>query len=125
MAGDITTQPKQGRQAAPMSSLCILLCLWVTLLVDCPFFVRKSSILPGGFTNSIFQGNSIVGEFIVTGKLTLWELRSHKTFIRILNKARPICGNIDASLRIRPKRAAEASKGCSRLSKFIRISTKI
>ncbi len=27
-AGDITTQPKQGRQAGPMSSLCILLCLW-------------------------------------------------------------------------------------------------
>ncbi len=28
MAGNITTQPKQGRQAASMSSLCILLCLW-------------------------------------------------------------------------------------------------
>ncbi len=28
VAGDIATQPKQGRQAAPMSSLCILLCLW-------------------------------------------------------------------------------------------------
>ncbi len=27
-AGDITTQPKQGRQAGPMSRLCILLCLW-------------------------------------------------------------------------------------------------
>jgi hypothetical protein len=26
-AGNITTQPKQGRQALPMSSLCILLCL--------------------------------------------------------------------------------------------------
>jgi len=29
VAGVLTTQPKQGRQAAPMSSLCILLCLWV------------------------------------------------------------------------------------------------
>ncbi len=29
MAGDITTQPKQGRQARPMSSLCIILCLWL------------------------------------------------------------------------------------------------
>ncbi len=29
MAGDITTQPKQARQASPMSSLCIILCLWV------------------------------------------------------------------------------------------------
>ncbi len=27
MAGDKTTQQKQGRQAGPMSSLCILLCL--------------------------------------------------------------------------------------------------
>jgi len=31
-AGDITTQPKQGRQAVPMSSLCILLCLWHLLI---------------------------------------------------------------------------------------------
>ncbi len=30
MAGNITTQPKQGRQAAPLSSLCILICLWIT-----------------------------------------------------------------------------------------------
>ncbi len=29
VASDITTQPKQGRQAGPMSSLCILLCLWL------------------------------------------------------------------------------------------------
>jgi hypothetical protein len=28
VAGDITTQPKQGRQAGLMSSLCILLYLW-------------------------------------------------------------------------------------------------
>jgi len=28
MAGDVTTQPKQGRQAMPISSLCILLCLF-------------------------------------------------------------------------------------------------
>ncbi len=28
VAGDIITQPKQGRQAGPMSSLWILLCLW-------------------------------------------------------------------------------------------------
>ncbi len=28
MAGDLTTQTKQDRQAGPMSSLCILLCLW-------------------------------------------------------------------------------------------------
>ena len=31
VAGDITTQPEQGRLAVPMSSLCILLCLWVCL----------------------------------------------------------------------------------------------
>ncbi len=30
--GNITTQPKQGWQAMPMSSLCILLCLWVPLI---------------------------------------------------------------------------------------------
>jgi len=29
VAGNITTQPKQGRRAVPMSSLSILLCLWV------------------------------------------------------------------------------------------------
>jgi len=29
VAGDITTQPKQGRQTVQMSSLCILLCLWI------------------------------------------------------------------------------------------------
>ncbi len=29
VAGDITTEPKQGRRAGPMSSLCILLCLWI------------------------------------------------------------------------------------------------
>ena len=34
MAGDITTEPKQDRQAGPMSSLCILLCLCVILSVD-------------------------------------------------------------------------------------------
>jgi hypothetical protein len=28
VAGDITTQPKQGRKAMPMSSLSILCCLW-------------------------------------------------------------------------------------------------
>jgi hypothetical protein len=28
MAGNITTQPKQGRQAMSMSNLCILLRLW-------------------------------------------------------------------------------------------------
>jgi hypothetical protein len=31
VAGDITTQPKQGRHAGPKSSLCILLCLWFFL----------------------------------------------------------------------------------------------
>ncbi len=30
--GDITTQPKQGRWARPMSSLCILLCLCFALI---------------------------------------------------------------------------------------------
>jgi hypothetical protein len=29
VAGNITTQPKQDRQAAPMSSLCNLLYLWL------------------------------------------------------------------------------------------------
>jgi hypothetical protein len=28
VAGNITTQPKQGRWVVPMSSLSILLCLW-------------------------------------------------------------------------------------------------
>ena len=32
MAGDITPQPKQGRLATPMSSLCILLCQWINLI---------------------------------------------------------------------------------------------
>ncbi len=35
VAGSITTQPKQGRQAAPMSSLCILLCLWTKISTTC------------------------------------------------------------------------------------------
>jgi hypothetical protein len=30
MAGDMTTQPKEGRQAAPMSCLSIHSCLWLT-----------------------------------------------------------------------------------------------
>ncbi len=31
--GDITTQPRQSRQAMPMSSLCILFCVWVCLCI--------------------------------------------------------------------------------------------
>ncbi len=48
VAGDITTQPKQGRQAGPMSSLCILLCLWVlpTPLPSWPLGHRSLGSLP-------------------------------------------------------------------------------
>jgi hypothetical protein len=34
VAGNITTQPKQGRQAGLMSRLCILLCLWESSTVE-------------------------------------------------------------------------------------------
>ncbi len=37
-AGDINTQPKQGRQARPMSRLGILLCLWSTNSWEIDFF---------------------------------------------------------------------------------------
>ncbi len=35
VAGNITTQAKQGCQARPMSSLCILICLWYYLPRKC------------------------------------------------------------------------------------------
>ncbi len=40
-AGNITTQPKQGRQAMPMCRLCILLCLFHLLLISLYFLIHS------------------------------------------------------------------------------------
>ncbi len=50
-AGDITTQPKQGRQAGPMSSLCILICLWFVL----PFLTFRDLTFYWASTSSSTQ----------------------------------------------------------------------
>jgi len=42
MAGDITTQPKHGWRAVPMSSLCILLGVWPKPLAILPH--KKASL---------------------------------------------------------------------------------
>ncbi len=68
-AGDITTQPKQGRQAVPMSSLCIILCLWsdppskqgpqAKKLHNCQFMILPppiSQVLPMLTENGYNQG---------------------------------------------------------------------
>jgi hypothetical protein len=62
VAGDITTQPKQGRQAGPMSSLCILLCLW-------PNLIQNNLDVPKTCSNS-FQ-NYLILSIIYTGDKTL------------------------------------------------------
>jgi hypothetical protein len=50
VAGNNTTQPKQGWQVMPMSSLSILLCLWV-LFTTLHFFItyewaQQASVYP-------------------------------------------------------------------------------
>jgi hypothetical protein len=42
VAGNITTQPKQGWQARPISSLCILLCLWF-VSISCLWYQKRKS----------------------------------------------------------------------------------
>ncbi len=58
MACDITAQPKQGRRASPMSSLCILLCLR-----PYPNNARKKFVSP--FVNTL--NNILVGVNTVYG----------------------------------------------------------
>ncbi len=63
VASDITTQPKQGRQAAQMSSLCILLCLWLYVIGSCKnllnvFVIRLSTFAAFALTGIFVDKNA-------------------------------------------------------------------
>ncbi len=70
VAGDITTQPKQGKRPMPMNSLCILSCLWVQLKGIFGYQREKKSFtaLHYLFFNSHHSGQYILGQVVGSTK---------------------------------------------------------
>jgi hypothetical protein len=62
VAGDITTQPKQGRQAAPMSSLFILVCLWEQQIETSSKVTKVSTTIVNA--KGIFAANSATVKWV-------------------------------------------------------------